>query len=79
MTNKTERNKNYFDKLLSSFIKNIDINILFFIVGGLIIVLTRNQIIDFGNCIPSMIYIYLLFKVLWFDIPENKLEDMKNG
>ncbi len=71
MKTKIKKEKSYLNKLYENFAKNIDINLLFFIVAGLISYLSQNEIIDWGFYPPLIIYTYLLLKIFWFDIPSN--------
>jgi len=72
MKTKKPKEKSYLDKLIENFAKNLDIYFIYFIIAGLISYLSQERIIDWGFYVPLTIYIYLLLKIFWFDIPTKK-------
>jgi len=77
MKSKKPKEKSYLNRLLENFIVRVDIYLLYFIIAGLILQLVKSQVIgiaDGFNFVPLVIYVYILIKIFWLDIP-NKTED----
>lgn len=75
MKTKKPKEKSYLNRVYENFDKNFDIYFLYFIVAGLIFQLVQLQVIEtrgYFPLAPLLIYIYILLKIFWFDIPSNK-------